>query len=426
MSPLAVRVGAGVLVLLALIALRGKRWAYPAFVVLGLLYFPAQTHFHVHAPKCEQLLPTMQVLVLSLHNYAYITLFAGFYWMSWVQFGRSDARGIWALVATLLVAALVELAEGMTGGGRGQVHCRVRDLVPDAAGAVGAALLLAIWSRLRRKPAYVRLVRPHPAAARLPAAPTARAVGPPRGVVPPPPPRGLPGLYVPPPLPPDFSPGPSPVTPAADLAPTHEVAPKGGAAIAARAAVVQRLQTILERLREMFQRLWVTIRGRRRTIVVGVGLLALVGAGAFVILRLPAPAPVVTEQPAAAPLPPPPPPPRPLQSEAEGYYEPSYQFTVSDRRFTRLTLRPQPFVTFSRTGTRQEVGCADARISPAAVHLRCEFERVGTVTIEGQFPSRSVTSRLDAPVLNAVVTLTNTRGETLFRARESFYWHEPD
>src|SRR5439155_1559109 len=43
MSPLAVRVGAGVLVLLALIALRGKRWAYPAFVVLGLLYFPAET-----------------------------------------------------------------------------------------------------------------------------------------------------------------------------------------------------------------------------------------------------------------------------------------------------------------------------------------------------------------------------------------------
>src|SRR5207247_1330556 len=57
MSPLAVRVGAGVLVLLALIALRGKRWAYPAFVVLGLLYFPAQTHFHVHVPKCEQPLP---------------------------------------------------------------------------------------------------------------------------------------------------------------------------------------------------------------------------------------------------------------------------------------------------------------------------------------------------------------------------------
>jgi len=210
------------------------------------------------------------------------------------------------------------------------------------------------------------------------------------------------------------------------MTPTHEVAPKGRKAILSRAAVVQRLRAILGRFREMLPRLWVTIRGRRRTIVVGGILLALVGAGAFVILRL---APGVTEQPNAAPPPPepPPPPPRPLQAEAEGYYEPSYKFTVSDRRFTRLTLRPQPFVTFSRTGTRDEVGCADARISPARVHLRCEFERVGiVVTIEGQFPSRTVTSRLDAQVLNAWITITNTRGETLFRARESFYWHAPD
>src|SRR5881296_887013 len=423
MSPLAVRVGAGVLALLALIALRGKRWAYLVFVVLGLLYFPAQTHFRVHAPKCEQLLPTIQVLVLSLHNYAYIALFAGFYWMSWVAFRRSDARGIWALVATLLVAALVEIAEGMTGGGRGQVHCRVRDLVPDAAGAVGAALLLAIWSRLRRKPAYVRLVRPRPAAAPHPAAPPSRAFVPPRGVVPPPPPpppvppRGV----VPPP--PDFSPGPSPVTPPADVARTQETAHSED--VSARRQVVQHLQAILGRLRRMSQRLWAIILGRRRTIVVGSILLALVGAGAFVILPLPAPAPVVTEQPNATP-PPQRPPPRPLQSEADGYYEPTYQFTVSDRRFTRLTLRPEPSVTFSRIGTRQEVGCEDARIGQDAVHLRCELERVGVVTIDGRFMSRFVTSSLDTPVLSALITITNTRSETLFSARESFYWHAPD
>src|SRR5207302_9014135 len=116
----------------------------------------------------------------------------------------------------------------------------------------------------------------------------------------------------------------------------------------------------------------------RRTIVVGVVLLPLVGAGAFVILRLRAVAPVVTEQPNAALPPPPlqPPAPRPLQSEAEGYYEPTYQFTVSDRRFTRLTLRPQPFVTFSRTGIPDEVGCANARISPVAAQLPCGLEPV--------------------------------------------------
>jgi hypothetical protein len=383
MSPLAVRIGAGVLALLALLALRGKRWAYLAFVVLGLLYFPAQTHFRVHVPKCEQLIPTMRLVVLSLHNYAYIALFAGFYWMSWVQFRKTEARVVWALLATLLMGALVEVAEGMTGRG----HCRVRDLVPGAAGALGAALLLAVWSRLRRKPGYVRIVRPRPAVAQP---------APPRRVVPPPP---------------DFSPGPSPGVPPEDVAP-----------VTARSAVVQRLQAILQRLRAMLRRIWAITRGRRRTIVVGVVILALVGAAAFVILRLQAPAPVVTEPPKAAL----PPPPRPLQSDAEGYYEPGYQFTVSDRRFTRLTLRPEPFVTFSRVGTRQEAGCEDARIGPDAVHLRCELDRVGMVTIDGRFTSRFVTSRLDMPVLSALITVTNTRGETLYRARDAFYWHSPD
>lgn len=389
MSLLAVRVGVGVLALLALIALRGKPWAYLAFVVLGLLSFPAQADFRVHAPRCDQLIPTMHVLVLSLQNYAYIALFAGFYWMSWVQFRRTEARFVWALLATLLVAALVEVAEGMTGRGR----CRVRDLVPDAAGALGAALLLALWSRVRRKPAYVRLVRPRPAIAPHP------AVAAPRAVVPPPP---------------DFSPSPRP----SPGTPPEAVAPERGA----RPAVIQRLQAILQRLRAILQHVWAIILGRRRTIVVGVVLLALVGAAAFVVLRHEAPVPVVTEQPNAAP----PAPPRPLQSDAEGYYEPGYQFTVADRRFTRLTLRPEPLLTFSRIGTRQEVGCADARIGRDAVYLRCELDRVGMVTIDGRFTTRVVTSRLDMPVLSALITVTNTRGETLYRARDSFLWHAPD
>jgi len=405
MSLLAVRVGAGVLALLALFALRGKRWAYLAFVVLGLLSFPAQAHFRVHAPKCDQLIPTMPVVVLSLQNYAHIALFAGFCWMSWVTFRRTKPRFVWAVLATLLVAALVEVAEGMTGQGR----CRVRDLVPDAAGALGAALVLTFWSWVRRKPGYIRIVKPRSAVASQPPARPSRPVVPPRAVVRDP-------RIVPPPA--DFSPSPSPVTPPT-VAPTEEVAPR--AALDARAAVVQRLQAIVQKLRALFQRVWAIILGRRRTIIVGVVLLALVGAGALVIIRLPAPAPVVTEQPKA-----PPPPPRPLQSEAEGYYEPGYQFTVADRRFTRLTLRPDAFLTFARVGTREEVGCVDARISRDAVYLRCEFYRVGWVTIDGRFPSRFATSRLDAPVLSAVITVTNTRGETLYRARDTFRWHEPD
>ena len=419
MSPLAVRVGAGVLALLALFALRGKRWAYFGFVLLGLAYFPAQAHFHVHAPKCEQLLPTLQQLVPLLHNYAYIALFAGFYWISWVQFRDADARTIGALLATLLAAALVEVAQGMTA--RGQ--CHLRDLVPDVAGALGAALLLAIWARLRRKPAYVRLGKPRSAAVPRPVAPPPRAGAslPPRAVVYDPP------AYAPPPPPPDFSPGPTTapsVTPAAQAAPTEEVAPNKAAA--ARAAVVQRLGAVLGRVRPTLQRIWRIIWGRRRAIVVGFVLVVLVGAGAVAFLLLWTPTPVVTAQPEAPPPEPPPPPPRPLQSEVEGYYEPSYKFTVFDRRFTRLTLRPNPSVTFSRVGSRQEVACEDSRIGKDAVRLRCTLEPYGVVTIEGRFPLRYTTSKLDMPVLSAVITVTNTRGEVQYRARDSFYWHVPD
>ena len=411
MSLLAVRVGAAVLALLALLTLRGKRWAYLAFVVLGLLYFPAQTHFRVHAPKCQQVIPTMNVVVLSLQNYLALALFAGFCWMSWVQFRRSNARFVWAVLATVLAGALVEIAEGMTGGG----SCRVRDLVPAAAGALGAALVLALWSRLFRKPGYVRIVRPGQAAA------TRKAVAPPRPA-PGAPLRGIPTLPVSPrivPPPPDFS--PTPAAPAADVTPTEEVAPSQERG--AQPEIVQRLRAILQRFLAVLQWLWTVIRGRRRTIVIGVILLALVGAAALVILIiLPAPAPTVVEQPKA----PPPPPPRPLQSEAGGYYEPGYQFTVADRRFTRLTLRPETFLTFARPGTREEAGCADARIGRDAVYLRCELYRVGMVTIDGRFNSRVVTGRLDMPALSAFITVTNTRGEVIYRARDSFRWHGPE
>ena len=431
----------GVLALLALLVLRGKRWAYFAFVLLGLLYFPAQAHFHIHAPKCELLLPAMKQLVPLLHNYAYIALFAGFYWMSWVQFQWSGARSISALVATLLVAAVFEVAEGMTAvvavaktvrhakpvAVAVQTHCRVEDLAPAVAGALGAAVLLAIWARLTRKPAYVRLGKPHAAAAPRAAAPPPRPVVPPRAA----PPRPVytpPPVYAPPPPPPDFSPGPSPVTEESQAAPTEEVTPRKR--FAARNEIVQRLQAILGRVRPMLQRIWAIILQRRRAVVGGGVLLVLIGAVALVMLRRQGPAVVATQQPqvdttTAAPAPEPPPP-RPIQAEVLGYYEPNYQFTVFDRRFSRLTLRPAPSVMFTRPGTRQEVACEDARVSPTAVHLRCQLEPYGAVTIEGRFASRYASGQLDMPVLSGLITVTNNRGEVVYRARDSFYWHVPD
>lgn len=426
MSVLAVRIGVGVLALLALIALRGKRWAYFGFVLLGLLYFPAQAQFQVHAPKCDLLLPTMKQLVPLLHTYAYIGLFAGFYWLSWVQLKWTDARPLWALLVTLGAGAVFEIAQGATLVGKG--HCRVRDLVPYAAGALGALVLLAIWARLTKKPGYVRLGKSRAAAARAAAPPPAPAPArpsiPKRAVLYDPP------AYSPPPPPVDFSPGPTspePVAPPSDSAPTEEVAPKRtGAVAAARTEVARRLGTVLGFLRTALVRIWLFVVGRRRAIVIGIVLLVLIGAGSFVFLRLSAPAPVVTAQPPPPPPEPPPPPPRPLQSEVEGYYEPTYKFMVFDRRFTRLTLRPSASVTFARPGVRQEVPCEDSRISQDVVRLRCTLEPYGVVTVEGRFPSRYATSKLDMPVLTALITVTNARGEVQYRARDSFYWHVPD
>ena len=449
MSPLAVRVGVGVLALLAIIALRGKRWAYLAFILLGLAYFPAQAQFHVHMPKCEQLLPTVQQLVPLLHNYLYIALFAGFYWMSWVQLRDANGRAVWALVVTLLAAALFEVAQGMSvalaaktvagakavAGARAAARavptpCHVRDLVPDVAGAVAAMLLLAIWARLTRKPAYVKLVAKRaavaPSVAKTAAAP--RPVAPPRAA---PPVYPSPSPFAPPPPPVDFSPGPARDPELEEAAPTEEVAPRKP--FAARIGVMQRLQPLLSRLQPIlgriqpfFQRFWSIIRRRRRAIVVGLVLVVVAGAGAFAFLSLSAPPPVVTEQPVEAPLEPPPPPPRQLQSEVVGYYEPSYKFTVFDRRFVRLTLRPSPSVMFARTGTKQEFACEDSRIGQDQVRLRCTVAPYGVVIVEGRFPTRYATSKLDMPVLSAFVTVTNNRGEVQYRARDSFYWHVPD
>ena len=162
------------------------------------------------------------------------------------------------------------------------------------------------------------------------------------------------------------------------------------------------------------------MRGSRLLLVL---LVALGLAVALLTLsRLRAPTPTITERP-PAPVPETPKP--PLQADAEGYYVPGYNFTVDRFRFVRLTLRPEAFVTIAQTatGTDQEMGCDEAIIKADAVHLRCDYSRVGTITIDGRFLTRLATTHLDAPVLSAVVTVRTPSGEILYRARDSFVWH---
>ena len=137
-------------VILALISLRGNRWAYVAFIVLGLAYFPARVGWRLNPHSCE-LTFSAQLAAFSLTNFAHITLFAIFFIISSAQTGPRPSDKtvlIFSGLATLAMGALVEIAEGLTGQG----HCRVRDLIPDSAGVLLGAAALFAWRKIRRTP----------------------------------------------------------------------------------------------------------------------------------------------------------------------------------------------------------------------------------------------------------------------------------
>jgi hypothetical protein len=133
---------------LGILSLRGLRWAYITFVVLGLLYFPASVGFRLNPQPCELAL-SIRLAVFSLTKYAHIVLFAWFFLITSAQFRMHHwAAFAWAALAAITMGILVELAEGITGSG----HCRLRDLIPDTAGILIGAGIVLLWNRIRRKP----------------------------------------------------------------------------------------------------------------------------------------------------------------------------------------------------------------------------------------------------------------------------------
>ncbi len=133
---------------LGILSLRGKRWAYITYVVLGLLYFPASVGFRLNPQPCE-LVPNIALAIYSLTNYAHIVLFVWFFLITSAQFRMSQWSGyVWAAGACLAMGILVEVAEGISGSG----HCRLRDLIPDAAGIMIGSAIVFLWNRMRRRP----------------------------------------------------------------------------------------------------------------------------------------------------------------------------------------------------------------------------------------------------------------------------------
>ena len=135
-------------IVFAILALVGRRWAYFAFVVASLSYFAEKANYHLRPLVCE-LSFTPQLAAFSLRNFPHIILFAIFFIFTVLH---ARASGItrkssltFAAIATLVMGALVELGEGLSGSG----HCRMRDLIPDTAGLLLGATAILLWYRVR-------------------------------------------------------------------------------------------------------------------------------------------------------------------------------------------------------------------------------------------------------------------------------------
>lgn len=119
------------------------------YVVLGLLYFPLSVGFRLDPQPCEVAF-SIPLTIHSLTNYAHIVLFLFFFLMTSAQFRMTHWSGYaWAALVGVTMGMLVELAQGITGRG----HCRMRDLIPDAAGMALGAGIVYLWNRLRRRTA---------------------------------------------------------------------------------------------------------------------------------------------------------------------------------------------------------------------------------------------------------------------------------
>lgn len=129
-------------VVLGILALRGFRWAYVSFLLLGLLYFPIQSGFTFHIPAC-QLSFGLPLALHSLRNFPHIVLFAIGFVLTAAQFRLSRWRDfVFAAAIIVTFGALVELFQGITREG----NCRLRDLIPDTAGAlIGALIVLGLY-----------------------------------------------------------------------------------------------------------------------------------------------------------------------------------------------------------------------------------------------------------------------------------------
>lgn len=134
----------------ASLSLRISRWTYAVFVPVGLLYFPVRSGFRLSAPRCEWTFD-VPLAVYSLRNWQHIAAFTIFFLVTYAQFQNARKAMVWSFIACITTGFLVELSQGVSS----VHHCRMRDLIPDTAGAIaGVFLVIAgrLVARSRQKP----------------------------------------------------------------------------------------------------------------------------------------------------------------------------------------------------------------------------------------------------------------------------------
>jgi VanZ family protein len=135
-----------VTVVLATLTLRGSRAAYLAYMLYAVLFIPARAGFQMQPLLCEYPVSVASGLY-SLQKWGHILPSAIVSLMSVVQFRkRGLAAFSTALVITVALGFLAELEQGFFRDG----NCRMRDLVPDTAGAILGLVIAFAWWRVRR------------------------------------------------------------------------------------------------------------------------------------------------------------------------------------------------------------------------------------------------------------------------------------
>jgi len=133
---------------LAILAIRGARWAYVGLVMWILLHPPASVGFHMHPKACE-LTVNLPLALHSLSNYPHMILFGIFFLVTTIHFHFTGWQSLaWSIGLTVAMGAGMEMAQGLSG----THHCKAIDLVPDFIGALLGLVVVVVGATIASGP----------------------------------------------------------------------------------------------------------------------------------------------------------------------------------------------------------------------------------------------------------------------------------